>query len=284
MNSILKQMITRYDASVNKISAIKQVIQECVLSSLSHTDFFEFASFYGGTALRLFYGLDRFSEDLDFSLKEKNIDFSIDKYLKDIESNLKDYGLIFTATEKQKSVDTNIISAFLKGNTKETIISFDIEDDTIDKKELIKIKFEVDVLPPDGANFEDRYILLPNNSCINVYDEKSLFAGKLHAVICRAWKNRVKGRDLYDYLFYLTRRSTINYLHLKNRLFDSGYLEDDIEINAKETLKMLLERFDAIDFEEAKEDILPFIDDKHKIDVWNKDLFVSVTKDYFCRL
>lgn len=281
MESILMQMMKKYDSSISKMSLIKQVIQECILSSISRTDFFDFAAFYGGTALRMFYGLDRFSEDLDFSLMNKDKNFSIEKYLENIEKDLLRFGLEFEASTKEKNKDTNILSAFIKGTTKETILSFNVIDEVVNPNELIKIKFEVDILPPDGASFEKKYLVLPYYSRINVYDEASLFAGKLHAVICRAWKNRVKGRDLYDYLFYLARKSPINLEHLKNRLLDSGYLKEDKPISKDDVKKILFEKFDTINFNEAKKDILPFVNDKYNIDIWDKDLFISMTKDYF---
>lgn len=283
MNSILKQMVDIYNAkdkNTKTINYVKQAIQECVLWSLSRTDFFEHASFYGGTALRIFYGLDRFSEDLDFSLKKKSETFSFEKYLKNIEKTLSELGINCTILEKEKTKESNILSAFIKSNTKETIMSFDVVDNTIDTKELIKIKLEIDVFPPDGAEFENKYILLPYNSCINVYDDKSLFAGKLHAVICRAWKNRIKGRDLYDYLFYLKRNTKVNLLHLKNRLIDTSFLKTDDQFDEKKLKEILIERFDAINFKDAKNDVLPFVNDIENLNTWNKDLFVSVTKDY----
>ena len=164
MNSIINKMLEKYDISTKEksINALKEVIQEVVLSALSTTDFFDYAAFYGGTALRIFYGLDRFSEDLDFSLIKQE-EFSISKYFDAIEQTCKMYGLDFTVEEKQKTKETMITSAFLKGNTLEHIITINpslLNINNINKTELIKIKIEVDTNPPKGATFEYKYAII----------------------------------------------------------------------------------------------------------------------------
>lgn len=143
--------------------------------------------------------------------------------------------------------------------------------------ELIKIKFEVDINPPRYASFEHKYRLLPAPYEVNLYDAASLFAGKVHAVICRAWKNRVKGRDLYDYVFYLSRRIPLNLKHLRERLLQSEYITKDVECSLEEVQKMLCERFDEIDFRQARSDVEPFIHDVNSLSVWNADFFKQIT-------
>ena len=282
MQTILTQMLEQYQTKTltEKKNAIKEVVQEIALCGLSRADFFKHVAFYGGTALRIFYGLDRFSEDLDFSLISPNPDFDLKPYFKGLETELASVGLKFSIEEKIKSVDSDIKSAFLKGNTKEHIVSiYGLQDININPSEIIKIKFEIDTNPPAFASFENKYRLLPSPYQVKLYDMPSLFAGKVHAVICRTWKNRVKGRDLYDYIFYLSHRSKINLPHLKARLVDSGVLKNDDTFTIETLRTMLNERFEAIDYESAKEDVLPFITDANKLDLWSKEFFIDISKN-----
>jgi hypothetical protein len=144
---------------------------------------------------------------------------------------------------------------------------------------MIKIKFEVDVDPPAGANFERKFRLLPSAYDIVLYDMPSLFAGKLHAVVCRAWQNRVKGRDLYDYLFYLSRGASVNIEHLKARLVQSGYWKEKAALKIGDVKKMLRAKFDDVDYEKAKLDVEPFVRDKRELDLWNADFFKKITEN-----
>ena len=183
-----------------------------------------------------------------------------------------------TINEKEKSVDSGICSAFLKGNTKEHILLFYSEDTTgVAGSELIKIKFEVDIMPPEGATFEHKYRLLPAPYEINLYDMPSLFAGKVHAVICRSWKNRVKGRDLYDYIFYLQQDASINLPHLKARLVESGVWKESKPFLLEDAKRLLNERFAAIDYVSAKDDVRPFIKNHDLLELWSCDFFNQIT-------
>ncbi|MDD6042489.1 MAG: nucleotidyl transferase AbiEii/AbiGii toxin family protein [Eubacteriaceae bacterium] len=140
---------------------------------------------------------------------------------------------------------------------------------------MIKIKFEIDTLPSPYARYDIKYKLLPIPYEIRLYDMPSLFAGKLHAVICRTWKNRVKGRDLYDYLFYIARGTTINLKHLNARLVDSGFEGAREDLTLYEIKKILERRFISIDYQQAKEDVLPFIQNPESLRIWSKEFFLS---------
>ena len=282
MQTVLQQMLGYYKTNTteDKKNALKEVVQEVALCGLSRAGFFKHAAFYGGTALRIFYGLDRFSEDLDFSLVMPNLDFQLNRYFSGVESELAALGLKFSIEEKQKSVDSAIKSAFLKGNTKEHILNiYDIQNIGINPDEVIKIKFEVDTNPPAFAQFENKYRLLPSPYLVKLYDMSSLFAGKIHAVICRSWKNRVKGRDLYDYVFYLSRQAKVNLPHLQARLEDSGAWKSSETLTLEKLQEMLKERFEMISYEQAKQDVLPFITDPNKLDLWSEEFFVDITKN-----
>lgn len=283
MSAIIEQMLKSHNTQTlyDKKNAMKEVMQEIVLCGLSRAGFFKKAAFYGGTALRIFYGLDRFSEDLDFSLMDADENFDLTEYFPTLEKEVKAYGLNIIITEREKTKDTNIQSAFLKGNTKEHLLLFyaDSAITGVAVNETIKIKFEVDIHPPRFAAFEHKYRLLPAPYEVNLYDVPSLFAGKIHAVICRAWQNRVKGRDLYDYVFYLSRSAEVNQKHLRERLLQSGYITNETECSLDEIKQMLCKRFDDINYEQAKKDVAPFIRDTAVLNLWSADFFKQITEN-----
>lgn len=284
MNTAIEQMLKSYQIEniYDQKNAMKEIMQEIVLCGLSRAGFFQKAAFYGGTALRIFYGLDRFSEDLDFSLLTSDPKFDLTVYFPVLEKEVRAFGLHVTIEEKEKSKESNIRSAFLKGNTKEHLLLFYADADlagSIARNEVIKVQFEVDIDPPAYAGFEHKYRLLPTPYEVNLYDMPSLFAGKIHAVLCRGWKNRIKGRDLYDYVFYLSRESAVNQRHLRARLLQSGFISDDVECTLPEIRHMLYERFDMIDFRQAKQDVEPFVRDAVTLNLWSADFFKQITRE-----
>ena len=283
MNSVMTEMLNKYraDGLADKKNAVKEIMQEIVLCGLSRAGFFQKAAFYGGTALRIFYGLDRFSEDLDFSLTTPDPEFDLSSYFPTLRREVASYGLNVEISEKEKTKESAVRSAFLKGNTKEHLLLFYSADPIasgVAGNETIKIKFEVDTNPPAGATFEHKYRLLPAPYEVALYDMPSLFAGKAHAVICRAWKSRVKGRDLYDYVFYLSRGASLNTEHLKARLVQSGAWEDDSAFSILDAKRLLCERFDQIDYAQAKQDVLPFVKDTASLDLWSAEFFKQITE------
>lgn len=281
MKTILEQMIEGYHPKNNeeKRNVIKEVMQEIVLCGLSRAGFFNESAFYGGTALRIFYGLDRFSEDLDFSLLVKNKDFDLVKYFPILKDTVQSFGLNVDFELKNKTRDSNVQSAFLKGDTIEHFLLFYPNElvQGINKNEKVKIKFEIDTMPPRLATYETKFRLLPTPYSVRLYDEASLFSGKIHAVICRSWKSRVKGRDLYDYVFYLSRNTKFNLPHLREKLIDSEYISSDTEITCDSVKEMLINHFNEIDYNVAKEDVIPFIKDTSVLNLWSKEFFISIT-------
>lgn len=283
MNNIIEQMLLKYEINNtnDEINALKEIIQEIVLSGLSRGGFFNEVAFYGGTALRIFYKLNRFSEDLDFALVSKNNEFALSKYFIYIEKELKSYGLNLEINTKQKNVNTNITSAFLRGDTLELILKFFPNEEKHKYDHLlknIKIKFEVDINPPNGATFEEKYKLLPSPHQIKLYDKESLFAGKIHAILCRNWKTRTKGRDLYDYIFFLANDIKVNIELLKNKLIESNYIKINDDFNIDILKQLLIKKFNEIDYNEAKEDVLPFIKNVDSLSMWNNNFFISITE------
>ncbi|MBQ6267154.1 MAG: nucleotidyl transferase AbiEii/AbiGii toxin family protein [Clostridia bacterium] len=282
MNSVITEMLNKYHAEglTDKKNAVKEIMQEIVLCGLSRAGFFKDAAFYGGTALRIFYGLDRFSEDLDFSLMAPDPAFALSAFFPTLKKEVASYGLNVEITEKEKTKESAIRSAFLKGNTKEHLLLFYASDPAasgIAGNETIRIKFEVDTNPPAGATFEHIFRLLPAPYEVTLYDMPSLFAGKAHAVICRAWQTRVKGRDLYDYVFYLSRGASINTAHLKARLVEFGVWKAEDVFRIDDAKRLLCERFDQIDYAQAIEDVRPFIKDTASLELWSADFFKQIT-------
>ena len=190
------------------------------------------------------------------------------------------YGFNFKVEDRAKAIDSDIRSAFLKGNTREHMLVFYADERlarSFSGNDTIKIKFEVDTTPPAFATFERKYRLLPIPYEVNLYDMPSLFAGKLHAVICRAWKSRVKGRDLYDYVFYLSQGTPVNLRHLNARLVDSDFDGAREDMTLVEIKDILHRRFESIDYDQARQDVLPFIKNPAAVEIWSKDFFIAIT-------
>lgn len=284
MDYLIEQMLAHRNAGTlaDKKNSMKEIMQEIVLCGLSRAGFFKTAAFYGGTVLRIFHGLDRFSEDLDFSLKSAQTGFDFTVYLPALEKEIRSYGLNFRVEQKEKTYDSDVKSAFLKGNTREHMLLFYADDGgarSISANEVIKVKLEVDVNPPEFAHFEHKYQLLPIPYEIALYDMPSLFAGKIHAVLCRAWNNRTKGRDLYDYVYFLANRTAVNLPHLMARLAQTKCAENANALNLSDIRRLLCDRFSSIDYKQARQDVSPFIRNQNALDVWSTDFFMQITEN-----
>lgn len=285
MKSEIQEMLEAYEikSSETAIHALKEVIQEIILNSLAQTDFFENAAFYGGTALRIFHGLDRFSEDMDFTLIESQSDFSMDPYLFRIERDLNSYGFTMSASMKEKKSRTAIQSAFLKGNTLEHLVHiFSMQRPVTGapNNAVLTIKIEIDTSPPKGATYERLYRLLPTPFSALLYNLPSLFAGKVHALLCRKWATREKGRDFYDYVWYLQRHVTLNIAHLEERMRQTNHWTAAETLSESSLHTLLRERFAQVDYQQIQEDVIPFIQDPSKISLYSKEFFVSITDQY----
>lgn len=284
MNNIIEQMLSKYEIknTNDEINALKEIIQEIILSGLARGNFFDEAAFYGGTALRIFYKLDRFSENLDFALIYPDKNFDLSKYFVYLEKELKAYGLNLEINTKQKNIESNITSAFVKGDTLERILKFFPNEENHKYNHMlknIKIKFEVDINPPSGATYEEKYKLLPSPHQIKIYDKESLFAGKIHAILCRNWKTRTKGRDLYDYIFFLANNTKVNLELVKNKLIESNYINANDKFSIDDLKNLLINKFKEIDYIEAKEDVIPFIKNTESLNIWSSEFFISITKE-----
>ena len=271
-------------ASINSLkNEIKERMQEIILAGLSDAGFFKEAAFNGGTALRIFHDLDRFSEDLDFSLKAPVSSFSLEKYFSAITQKLSIYEIMATIEIKEKSIESPMQTAYVKCNAR------DLLQKVLNKKppfpgtaynEALKIKLEIDTNPPAFANFEIKMGLFPNAYEATLYDLPSLFAGKLHAILCRKWGEKVKGRDFYDYIWYLQHKVGINYENLEARLKQSGDLDKNLTLTHNLLVELLTEKFKNVDFKSAILDVTPFVASKEALSQWNSDLFIGITKSF----
>jgi len=281
MTSGIDNIISTYNPKTQEETKaiIRETLQSIILIGLSKGGFFEKASFYGGTALRILYGLNRYSEDLDFTLNNKDESFSLESYIPKIIETGKTYGLDLEINIKEKSVSSNIESAFLKINTFNTYITLKVNDNllkTLHKDEVIKIKFEIDCNPSTGFNNEVKWIDMPEYAKIVVLDKESLFSGKLHAILCRDYKNNVKGRDYYDFLFYTSRKIKPNLNYLKNKLVESGKISKQDEFNSEILKNMLKDKFESVDFDLIKNDVEKFVLKNEDISYFSKELFIQM--------
>ncbi|MEA1879988.1 MAG: nucleotidyl transferase AbiEii/AbiGii toxin family protein [Campylobacterota bacterium] len=288
LHPAIGKMLEKYDLSTadKTYEALREILQEIVLLGLYRGGFFNEAVFYGGTALRILYGLDRFSEDLDFSLLEPNEDFDLGIYEKSIVQTLQSFG--FEVNIQLKNQEGVIKSAFLKGNTAQHLLNIKAPDDVISKYgqgRLVKIKFEVDTQPPINFQSERKTQLLPAPFMIHSMTIPSLFAGKIHAILCRNWSSRPKGRDWYDLVWYIANGYRVDLTHLSERLGQSCDWQEKEGIKIKEdvteafVLELLKNRIALLDIQNAKRDIEPFISDAQVLDIWSTEFFLSIVEE-----
>ena len=259
--------------------ALAETIQSLALLGLSRTDFSTYAAFYGGTALRLLYNLDRFSEDLDFSLLEPAEDFRLSSYLESLQDEMKAFGFSVEIDCRNKSLDTPIESAFIKANTRLHTIKAGAPEaiaKRIHKEAICKVKLEVDIDPPPGAQFEVRYIDDPVPFSIRSYSGPALLAGKIDAILYRGWQNRVKGRDWYDFAFLVRKNVPLLLGHIEARLRQRGVYTALSPLSPDQCMDMIARRIESVDFEAAKEDVAAFVPDPRDLDVWSRDYFHHV--------
>lgn len=268
-NEIFNQMLSAYDQTTEqqKRNAIFEVNQQIILAGLYNGGFFNEAAFYGGTCLRIFHGLQRFSEDMDFSLLAPNEDFDFTKYFQPI---IDQFALVDRNVEIKKKDKKNfgkVESAFLKDNT-------DVYDITFQTEKSIKIKIEVDTQPPMSFHTEQKLLLLPESFMTRCFTLPCLYAGKMHALVYRAWKNRVKGRDWYDFEWYVRHNVPLNFTHLHERALQFN----NEDITKESFLEKLNEHLTTTDINQVKADVLPFIRNPKEMAIWSNDYFLQLAR------
>lgn len=272
----MKQWIADYNPQNEEetLAAMREIMQEIALAALSRTDFFDKAAFYGGTALRIFYGLDRFSEDLDFSLLAPNPDFSLTPYFSKIVEEFQSLGMNVSIREKDKRIKTQVESAFLKSETiwQELVLEDLVKQHGISSNKTIKIKIEIDRLPPLGFSTEEKLLIRPFSFYVNCFTMPSLFAGKLHALLFRKWKSRVKGRDWYDMEWYIRKGVPLNMHHFLQRAKETNDWTED-QISQEQILQLLITKIESVAFDSVKEDVVRFIAHDQKLAIWSPNYF-----------
>ena len=265
--TVFDQMLARYNVHENGITnASYEVMQEIILAGLYRGGFFNKAAFYGGTCLRIFYGLKRFSEDMDFSLISSDTDFQFEDYFPAIINEFNAVGKDVVISKKEKKAFGRVESAFLKDNTAAYDLRFQTE-------KSIKIKIEVDIDPPMKFDTEQKLLLLPFSFMTRCFVLSDLFAGKMHALAFRKWKQRVKGRDWYDFEWYVRKGVELNFSHLQERIKQFN----GVEMSQSQFLNELKERLASTDINVVKRDVLPFIKNPDELEIWSNYYFLQLS-------
>lgn len=267
MNGIFDRMMSAYDTSTNtaKRNALYEVMQQIALAGLQRGGFFEKAAFYGGTCLRIFHGLGRYSEDMDFTLLKEDDSFDIENYFPNIIAEFKALGRDVVITKKEKRNFGKVESAFLKDDTHVYNLAFQTE-------KSLKIKIEVDTKPPLGFKTEQKLLLQPFSFMTRCVTLPDLFAGKMHALVYRKWGHRVKGRDWYDFEWYVRNGIPLDFEHLRQRALDFN----EEELTKEKFLNMLTHRLASTNISDVKKDVLPFVKDPEELDIWSNEYFVQL--------
>lgn len=283
MNTLLRTLLPDPlpKSADGMVSVLREAMQNLALLGLWRAKFFEQAAFYGGTSLRLLYGLGRFSEDMDFSLLLPSKDFNFQYYGDYLQKELEAFGFQVSFQAREKSKDSQVKSAFLKTNTYQQLLVIETPVDLlagIDRQKTLKIKIEVDTDPPAGFDTEMKYIFNPLQFPVRTYTLPDLFAGKMHAMLFRNWKSRIKGRDWYDFIWYSSFHPELNLSHLEQRMRQSGNY-DTPDLLTKEVLNdMLISKIEGIDIDSARDEVRPFVYDFRSLDGWSPDLFREAAK------
>ncbi|MBQ8050299.1 MAG: nucleotidyl transferase AbiEii/AbiGii toxin family protein [Bacteroidaceae bacterium] len=267
MNEFFEKALKRYPISdvKDKQNALYEITQQVVLAGLHRGGFFDRAAFYGGTCLRLFHQLPRFSEDMDFSLLAPDEQFCFENYFQPIIDEFDSVGRRVEIKKKDKKMFGRVDSAFLKDNTDVYNVAFQTE-------KTIKVKIEVDTQPPLRFQTEQRALTLPYTFMVRCFELSDLYAGKMHALVFRNWKTRVKGRDWYDFEWYVRWRVPLDFAHLQERIREFN----GVEMSRDEFMSALRERLAATNIEDVKLDVRRFVINPHELDIWSNDYFLQL--------
>jgi len=261
-----------------ELNALKEIFQEIALFGLARANFFNKAAFQGGSCLRIAFGLNRFSEDLDFTLFERNSDFVWAPFLKTLQQEFNLYDLKFDVIDRSEA-DKAVKMAFLKDSSFGRVFIFTHPRGNADSN-VIKIKLEVDTNPPKGSRFEKQFINFPSTFSITTQDLPSLFAGKCHALLCRQY---IKGRDWFDFVWYVSRKIVPNYEYLTNTIDQQGpWRKQNIVVTKDWLIEALIEKIEQIDWDVAKRDAANFLreSESESLELWGKDFFLAMVKKF----
>lgn len=278
MNEALTQLLSRYrpETPQEYRQALREVLQDVALLGLWRSNFFNSAAFYGGPALRILYGMDRFSEDLDFSLLAPDPDFDLSRYTASLEREVRAFGFDVTCEARAPREGHAIRSAFLKANTVKELLTIEARPEVIagiPQGQLVKIKLEVDTDPPPGFETQVRYLLQPVPFSVRTYTLPDLFAGKMHAVLYRKWGKRVKGRDWYDFVWFAGNRPQLRLSHLEQRMRQSGDWTRPDTLTGHDLQRLMQDAIEVLNVEAARREVEPFVRYPAALDVWSKEFF-----------
>ena len=281
MHEALARMIAKYEAGrlEDTMRALREIMQEIALLGLWRSKFFEYAAFYGGTAMRVLYGLDRFSEDLDFSLLKPMSGFDLAKYLAALQKELEAFGFDVRTEQRNKAVKSAVQSAFLKADTLNQLLVIETAEEImheVPRGQVLKIKLEVDTDPPPGFSTETKYLLQPIPFAVRTYALPDLFAGKMHAILCRKWKKRVKGRDWYDLVWYAAHHPQLHLLHLEQRMRQSGHWNKKEALSAESFNILIHNAIEDLSVEQIRQEVEPFVNNPESLVIWSRDFFNDV--------
>ncbi len=283
MHEAIRSMLDRYAPQTRDdyVNVLREIVQELALLGLWRSKFFEHAAFYGGTALRVLYGLDRYSEDIDFSLLAPDPGFSLGQYGEALLREISSFGFRVEFEQREQARQTAIESAFLKAHTLKQLLVIEADAELLPglhPGSVLRIKLEVDTDPPGGFETESRYLLQPIPFAVRVYSLPDLLAGKLHAILCRRWQTRVKGRDWYDLVWYAGRHPQVHLSHLEARMRQSGDYRDETPLTRDRLMELLRQAVDRLDVGRARDDVVRFVRDPRTIDIWSRDFFYEVVQ------
>jgi predicted nucleotidyltransferase component of viral defense system len=281
MHEAIARMLSKYECrGLNDyINGLREILQEVALLGLWRSKFFEKAAFYGETALRVIYGLDRFSEDMDFSLLEPLDSFDISGYTSFLEKETKGFGFDVRVEKIDKAIQSPIQSAFLKANTRNQLLVIETREEilqAIPKGQVLKIKLEVDTDPPPDFATQTRYLLQPIPFAVRAFVPPDLFAGKMHAILCRRWKNRVKGRDWYDLVWYAANHPELHLYHLEQRMRQTRDWKDDVPLTSESFRDLLTKRINNLDVDQARNEVEPFVKNPDNLSIWSREFFLDI--------
>ncbi len=283
MNEVIARMLDRYESKSveDYVRALREILQEIALLGLWRSKFFEKAAFYGGTALRILYGIDRYSEDLDFSLLKPMPDFDISRYISALEREVRSFGFQASVTVREKNAESPVQSAFLKADTLKHLLVIETAEDIarqIPRGQVMKIRIEVDTDPPMGFDTENKFLLQPIPFSVRTFVLSDLFAGKMHAVLCRRWKSRVKGRDWYELVWYAAHHPQLHLGHLEQRMIQSGHVKEGEHLTKEKLFLLTSNAIDKLDVNQVKKEVEPFVKNPEALQVWSKGFFRDVVK------
>lgn len=272
-NALIAKKLSEYTILTkdDEENALKEILQEIALYALSTTDFFTHAQFQGGTSLRILYGLPRFSEDLDFVLNAPNASFRWEPYVSAILESYKLYGIKPEIKDRSKTSQA-IQKLFLKDDSIGKALDLQFAHHPTKK---ILIKLEIDINPPAGSQKENKYLSFPIDYAITAQDLPSNFAGKCHALLCRPYE---KGRDWFDFSWYISQGVSLNANLLSNALKQAGPWKNPNESISHEWITAALKRkICSMNWEKTRLDVMRFLkpEQQKSLTLWSNEFFLA---------